>query len=136
MSPGRCDTLSKLFLISQLNTAVKRAGFVTAKRMSPHNKALSPLHASFYPSFTMACSRPSPSVLQAFGSCRHPQSLSAEDRAKASWSTKAVLQPVDDVIEAEWVMEIQHRLLLLDNDKASGYRLAEPLTTHNGPLCS
>lgn len=78
----------------------------------------------------MASTIPSPSVLQAFGLSGSPVPLIG-GQGQSIQVDETVLKPVDDPIEAEWVMGIQHRLLG-DADKASGYRLAEPLMTADG----
>jgi uncharacterized protein (TIGR02569 family) len=73
---------------------------------------------------------PSPRVLQAYGL----SGLSAPLGGGQGQSVQvgdAVLKPVEDADEAEWIMKIQHQLLL-DKNKSQCYHLAEPLMALGG----
>lgn len=97
--------------------------------LKPNLLALSPAQPTI-PDFTMANAFLSPAVLQAFGISGSPVPL-AGGQGRSVLAGETVLKAVDDPIEVEWVMGIQHQVLR-DKDKASGYRLAEPLMTADG----
>jgi uncharacterized protein (TIGR02569 family) len=72
----------------------------------------------------------STSVLRAYGLSGSPVPLGG-GQGQSVQVGEAVLKPVDDAVEAEWIMGIQHELLQ-DKHKASAYRLAEPIMAADG----
>ncbi len=69
---------------------------------------------------------PSPEILAAFGLPAVPARLLADGRGR-SWSvTSAILRPVDDPLEAQWIAELYAQL------PAQGFRIPRPLAAASG----